>query len=225
MRLKTLKASVISPCLAAATARAWLTSGGDTTASPGRCRAPTRSWMFTMGWSLETSLGLMMLQVIPKALKHTQKRTKREELLNWLPCKSKFTPFQCFLMNAVYFNELWRLMILAVLGISADHSVFLLAVLQHTHSCFRVIRTYLSLDARRFNERNRSWFCAKHSDPVLAKAVQRAHKTQLKFTSCIRQQKSSLQTCTLILTHLFWLRSPAPNAHTGHSSSPPSGFR
>lgn len=46
-----------------------------------------------------------------------------------------------------------------------------------TNQSFRVIKTYLSLDARRFSERKRSWFWAKHSDPVLAKAIQQAHKT------------------------------------------------
>lgn len=56
------------PCRAAATASAWLTSGEDTTASSGRCSAPTRSWMLTRGWSLAISLGLIMLQLIPNTL-------------------------------------------------------------------------------------------------------------------------------------------------------------
>lgn len=64
------------PCPAAATAIAWLRSGGDTTASVGRWSAPTRSWMLTRGWSLATSLGLMMLQLIPITLGKKRKNMK-----------------------------------------------------------------------------------------------------------------------------------------------------
>lgn len=72
----------VLPCPAEATARAWLTSGGDTTASSGRWSAPTRSWMLTRGWSLATSLGLIILQLIPITLWMKWKGQKSFMFLN-----------------------------------------------------------------------------------------------------------------------------------------------
>lgn len=79
------------PRPAAATARAWFTSDGETTASSGRCSAPTRSWILRKGWSLATSFGLMMLQLIPITLEQKRYSWRANNKTNIKTQNSDFT--------------------------------------------------------------------------------------------------------------------------------------